>query len=45
MDGEFESFLKAKYLYDRLTNRKGSKQMTLSAFSKLSKIKILKNKI
>ena len=25
MDGEFDSFMKAKYLFDRLMNKKGSK--------------------
>ena len=25
MEGEFESFIKAKYLFDRLLNKKGSK--------------------
>ena len=45
MEGEFESFIKAKYIFERLLNRKGAKQMSLSAFSKLSKIKVLQSKI
>jgi len=41
MDGEFDSFMKAKYLFDCLMNKTGAKQMTLTAFGKIGKIKVL----
>ena len=45
MDGEFDSFMKAKYLFDCLMNKKGTKQMTLTGFGKIGKIKVLQSKI
>ena len=37
-EDEFMTFCKAKYLYERLLNRKGSNSMSFTAFGKLSKI-------
>ena len=41
---DYQTFSKAKYLYEKLLNRKGA-HMTLTAFGKLSKIKLLKPKV
>ena len=38
---DYQTFSKAKYLYEKLLNRKGT-SMSLTAFSKLSKINVLK---
>ena len=42
---EFQSFSKAKYLFEKILNKLGQKQMSLTAFGKISKIKVLKNKV
>mmetsp|Transcript_12514 Transcript_12514/g.16012 ORF Transcript_12514/g.16012 Transcript_12514/m.16012 type:complete len:388 (+) Transcript_12514:337-1500(+) len=42
---DYQTFAKAKYLYERLLNRKGVRNMTLTCFGKLCKTKTLKAKI
>ena len=41
---DYQTFSKAKYLYEKLLNRKGT-SMSLTAFSKLSKINVLKQRV
>ena len=41
---DYQTFSKAKYLYEKLLNRKGA-SMSLTAFSKLSKINVLKQRV
>ena len=42
---DYQTFAKAKYLFERLLNRKGVRHMTLTCFGKLCKIKTLKARI
>ena len=44
-DEEYQTFSKAKYLFEKLLNRNGCKTMSLTAFGKLSKIKALKQRV
>ena len=44
-DEEYLTFTKAKYLFDRLMNKKGASAMTLVCFGKIAKISCLKNLI
>ena len=41
---DYQTFSKAKYLYEKLLNRKGT-SMSLTAFIKLSKINVLKQRV
>ena len=42
---DYQTFAKAKYLYEKLLNRKGVRNMTLTCFGKLCKIKSLKARV
>ena len=42
---EYQMFAKAKYLYEKIVNRKGSGPMSLTCFGKLSKIKPLRDRL
>ena len=44
-DEDYITFTKAKYLFDKLMNKKGAQNMTLVCFGKIAKISCLKNRI
>lgn len=43
--GEYQTFSKMKFIFEKILAKPGNKAMTLTAFSKIGKIKSLKSKV